>query len=727
MTTTGRRHALPDHELALASERLGREPNETEEAMLAAMWSEHCGYKHSRKLLRALPTEAAWVLQGPGENAGVVAIGEGWAVAFKMESHNHPSAIEPFQGAATGVGGIIRDILAMGARPIACLDSLRFGPPHDARSRRLLQGVVAGIAHYGNAVGVPTVGGEVAFDPAYTENCLVNVMCIGLMRATDLRRSRAPEAGLNVVYAGSKTGRDGLGGAAFASADLSGDASADRPAVQVGDPFEEKLLVEATLEAIRRDLVIAVQDMGAAGITSATSELAQRSGLGLDLQTGNVPRRETGMTPLEVVLSESQERMVLVPRPGKEDELAALLRRWELDTAIIGRLVKGGRYRVLDGDRVAADLPVDLLANAPTYDPPAHPPPAPEPRPADAPPLSDATAALTSLLAHQDICSRAAIYRRYDHMVLANTVVRPGEGDAAVLRVKGTTLGIAATTDCPARLVAINPYQGAVWTVAEAARNLACVGARPLAITDCLNFGNPERPESYWYLKEAIRGLADGARAFGLPVVSGNVSLYNESASARVLPTPTVGLVGLLPDVARHATMRFRREGDVVLLLGGPAVSVEGSIYQRDLLGEAPMSLPPMDLDLELAVQDAVRRLIAEGLVDSAHDLSDGGLACALAEMAIAGSLGADLVIAPSGRPDAALFGEDAGRVVIAFPADRLEEVKRVIERSGAPWCALGTTRGARLTIRSGDLTIDYPVTWLAEIWRRPMENWLGA
>jgi phosphoribosylformylglycinamidine synthase len=727
VTTIRRRHALPDHELALATERLGREPNETEEALLASMWSEHCGYKHSRALLRALPSETPGVLQGPGENAGVVAIGEGYAVAFKMESHNHPSAVEPFQGAATGVGGIIRDILAMGARPIACFDSLRFGPPDDPRSLRLLQGAVAGIAHYGNAVGVPTVGGEVAFDPAYADNCLVNVMCIGLMRAEDLRRSRAPEAGLNIVYAGSKTGRDGLGGAAFASADLSGDASADRPAVQVGDPFEEKLLIEATLEAIRRDLVLAVQDMGAAGITSATSELAHRSGLGIDLQTASVPRRETGMTPLEVVLSESQERMVFVPRPGCEDELAALLRRWELDAALIGQLVLGGRFRVLDGDRVAADLPVALLADAPVYTPPASPPPAAEPRSQDAPPVGDADAALTSLLAHPDICSRAAIYRRYDHMVLANTVVRPGDGDAAVLRVKGTRLGIAATTDCPARLVALDPHQGAVWTVAEAARNLACVGARPLAITDCLNFGNPERPESYWYLQEAIRGLADGARVFGLPVVSGNVSLYNESASSRVLPTPTVGMVGLLADASRHATTRFRREGDVVLLLGGPAASVEGSLYQRDLLGEPPASIPPLDLELELAVQDAIRNLVAEGLTDTAHDVSDGGLACALAEMAIGGGLGADLEIAPPGRPDAALFGEDAGRIVAAFPPGRLEDVKRVVERSGAPWCVLGTTGGARLTVRSGDLTVNHPVTWLAETWRQPMERWLGA
>ena len=539
---------LSDDEFTQMVTHLGREPNALEAAMFGALWSEHCGYKNSRPLLKRLPTAGESVLQGPGENAGVVDIGDGWAVAFKMESHNHPSAVEPVQGAATGVGGILRDIFAMGARPFAVLDSLRFGELDDSRTRYLLNGVVEGIAHYGNAIGVPTVGGEVTFNACYAENPLVNVMALGLLRHEALQSGTVGAVGNRLIYVGSKTGRDGLGGAVFASADLSETSDADRPAVQVGDPFMEKLLLEACLEAIEQDLVIGVQDMGAAGLTSSVAEMAYRAGRGVDLWVDRVPRRETGMSALEVMLSESQERMVLSAKPGCEAELLALLERWELDAVEVGEVAAHGFFRVLDEGRLLGEMPVAALNEAPTYT--REGVEAPEIRaaretPVEVPVPEDLVAALLTLLSSPTLASKHSIFRRYDHQVMTNTVVLPGEADAAVLRVKGSSHGVAATTDCTPRYGYLDPELGAMHAVAEAARNLACVGATPLAITNNLNFGNPTRSDVYYQMSESVDGLAAACLALSTPVTGGNVSLYNqyrtEAGVKAVYPTLTVG------------------------------------------------------------------------------------------------------------------------------------------------------------------------------------------
>jgi phosphoribosylformylglycinamidine synthase II len=714
---------------------LGREPNALEAGVFGALWSEHCGYKNSRPLLKRLPTEGPQVLQGPGENAGVVDVGEGWAVAFKMESHNHPSAVEPVQGAATGVGGILRDIFAMGARPVALLNSLRFGDPEDpgtgARTRYLLNGVVEGIAHYGNAVGVPTVGGEIVFHPSYAENPLVNVMALGLLRHEALQSGTVGEVGNRLIYVGSKTGRDGLGGAVFASADLSEASEADRPAVQVGDPFMEKLLLEACLEAIEAGLVVGVQDMGAAGLSSSVAEMAYRAGRGVDLYLDRVPRREPGMSPLEVMLSESQERMVLTARPDKEAALLALLTRWELDAVAIGEVAEHGALRLFEHGRVVGELPVAALNEAPTYtregreDKAAR---AAREAPLEVPVPENLEQALLTLLGSPTVASKRPVYGRYDHQVMTNTVVLPGEADAAVLRVKGTTLGVAATTDCNPRYCYLDPYEGAKHAVAEAARNVACVGATPLAITDNLNFGNPTRPEVYDQMVRAVEGLRDACLALQTPVTGGNVSLYNQYRTQgevrAVHPTPTVGLVGRLPDVTRRATLALKRAGDAVLLVGDNTDELGASEYLARVHGLERGRPPQLDLARAKALNDGVSSLIQKGLCDTAHDLSEGGLAVALVEMALAGGVGAQVALDDPLRPDALLFGEAASRVLLAVPAAREAAVTAHLTRYALPVRRLGTAGGEAVTfeLRAAGRRVTLPLRELERAYNAPLE-----
>ncbi|MBA2668629.1 MAG: phosphoribosylformylglycinamidine synthase subunit PurL [Trueperaceae bacterium] len=713
---------------------LGRAPVAVEAAMFGALWSEHCGYKNSRPLLRRLPTEGPQVLQGPGENAGVVDIGDGLGVAFKMESHNHPSAVEPFQGAATGVGGILRDIFAMGARPFAILDSIRFGDLADARTRYLLSGVVQGIAGYGNAIGVPTVGGEVAFHPCYGENPLVNVMALGSLRHEDLQSGTVGAPGNVLLYVGSKTGRDGLGGAVFASADLTETSAADRPAVQVGDPFMEKLLLEACLEVIERGLVIGVQDMGAAGLTSSVAEMAHRAGRGIDLDLDRVPRREAGMSALEVMLSESQERMMLAVAPGREAELLAVLERWELDAAPIGTVADHGRFRLFEGGELVGDMPVGPLNEAPTYTRVGVE--AESVRRARERDLSgvavpaDPNAVLHRLLADPTIASKRAIFRQYDHQVMTNTVVLPGAGDAAVMRVKGTRRGVAATVDCNARYVYLEPRRGAALAVAEAARNLACVGARPLGVTDNLNFGNPTVAEVYHQMVEAVEGLREACLALDTPVTGGNVSLYNQyrsgDAYVAIHPTPTVGMVGVLDDVERHAGLALRRDGDTLYLLGAGRPSLGASTYLASWHGLEAGRPPELDLVVERSLIETLHTMIAAGLVDTAHDLSDGGLAVTLAEMAIAGGRGVEVVV-PSGfarRPDVALFGEAASLVVIAVRAEHDVGVREFARAAGVPIVPLGEVAGERIHIRVGEepLALDVSVAEAAASFEATIE-----
>ncbi|ADV68408.1 phosphoribosylformylglycinamidine synthase subunit PurL [Deinococcus maricopensis] len=697
---------LTTEEFDLLVSSIGRDPNALEAAIVGAMWSEHCGYKNSRPLFRVFPTTGPQVLQGPGENAGVVDIGDGLAVAFKMESHNHPSAVEPVQGAATGVGGILRDIFAMGARPFAVLDSLRFGNPDSARTKFLVHGVVEGIAHYGNAIGVPTVGGEVTFHPSYQENPLVNVMALGLLRHEDLAKGTMGEVGNKIVYVGSKTGRDGLGGAVFASADLSDASQADRPAVQVGDPFMEKLLLEATLEAIEAGLVAGVQDMGAAGLVSSTCEMAYRANLGVTMDLDAVPTREAGMVPMELCLSESQERMVLVPVPGKEQALFDLLAKWELDVVEIGEVEAHDRYRLTWRGEVVCDLPVALLNEAPKYtregveseeikakrEQDLSGIPIPE----------DLEGTLLQLLSHPTIASKRPIYERFDHQVMTNTVVVPGTADAAVLRVKGTRKGVAATSDCNPRYVYLDPYTGAAAAVAEAARNLACVGATPLAITDNLNFGNPHRLDVYYQLQQATQGIADACRALNTPVTGGNVSLYNqyveEGRTVAIHPTPTIGMVGVLPDIGLRATQALA-EGQAIYLLGHHANTIGASQYLETIHGLEAGRVPTLDLTLEQKVIDGVLALIRAGHTKTAHDCAEGGLAVALAEMCISGQTGATVLLEDDARPDALLYGEAHARILTGVPYAHADAAETLLNELGVPFTRLGDTGGNTLNI----------------------------
>jgi len=662
-------HGLSPEEYQRVLHALGREPNLLELGIFSVMWSEHCSYKSSRVHLKKLPTQASWVICGPGENAGVIDIGDGDTAIFKMESHNHPSYIEPYQGAATGVGGILRDVFTMGARPIANLNALRFGRPDHPKTRHLVAGVVAGIGGYGNCVGVPTVGGEVNFDAAYDGNILVNAMTVGVAKTDKIFYSAAAGVGNSVVYVGSKTGRDGIHGATMASADFSEDSEEKRPTVQVGDPFTEKLLIEACLELMASDAIVAIQDMGAAGLTSSSVEMASKGGVGIRLDMNHVPCRETGMTPYEMMLSESQERMLMVLKPGREAEAEAIFRKWELDFAVIGEVTDTGRMELVWNGETVADIPLDPLADeAPLYERPYAVPKAAEPL-TDIPESTDIAADLLKLMASPNLGSRRWIYEQYDQSVGGDTVQRPG-GDAAVVRVHGSKKALAITTDCTPRYCYADPYEGGKQAVAEAYRNLCAVGAKPLAITNCLNFGNPQRPEIMGQLVGCIEGMAEACRALDFPVVSGNVSLYNETkgedgSSVAILPTPAIGGVGLLNDWEKSATVGIKAECETLILLGHSTGHVGQSLWLEICHGRREGAPPSVDLSVERRLGELARQLIGAGLVNAVHDISDGGALAAIAEMALAGGTGVTITLPNVPNPAAILFGEDQGRLLV--------------------------------------------------------------
>ncbi|HZH26847.1 MAG TPA: phosphoribosylformylglycinamidine synthase subunit PurL [Azospirillaceae bacterium] len=691
-------HGLSESEWALCLEIMGRTPTLTELGIFSVMWSEHCSYKSSKVWLKKLPTEGPQVICGPGENAGVVDIGDGMAAIFKMESHNHPSFIEPYQGAATGVGGILRDVFTMGARPIANLNALRFGAPDHPKTRHLLAGVVAGIGGYGNCVGVPTVGGELNFHPAYNGNCLVNAMTVGIAPTDRIFYSAAAGVGNPVVYVGSKTGRDGIHGATMASAEFSADAEEKRPTVQVGDPFTEKLLIEACLELMATDAIVAIQDMGAAGLTSSSVEMAGKGGLGIELDLDRVPQREDGMSAYEIMLSESQERMLMVLKPGSEDRARAVFEKWELDFAVIGHLTDTGNLVLKRHGRVEADMPIaPLVTRAPVYERPWEP--TPPPPPVDAVRFAlpgTPIQALRQLVATPDLCSRRWVWEQYDDTVGGDTAQGPG-GDAAVVRVHGTRKALAMTCDVTPRYCLADPVEGGKQAVAEAWRNLTAVGALPLAVTDNMNFGNPEKPRIMGQFAGSIMGMAEACRALDFPVVSGNVSLYNETEGQAILPTPAIGAIGLLADVAKAVGVAFRAEDEAILLIGDTKGHLGQSLYLRELHGQEAGPPPPVDLAAERRNGDLVRGLIDAGLVTACHDVSDGGLLVAVAEMAMAGRRGCTLDLpADAGL----LFGEDQGRYVVATGDAAAVEARA--KAAGVPVRRIGTTGttgpGASLT-----------------------------
>jgi phosphoribosylformylglycinamidine synthase len=726
-------HGLTAEEYDRIIRRLGREPRFTELGLFSALWSEHCAYKHSRVFLRGLPTQAPHVLQGPGENAGIVDLGDGLALTFKIESHNHPSFIEPFQGAATGVGGILRDIFTMGARPIAVLDSLRFADPRDAKARRLLEGVVSGISWYGNCFGVPNLGGEVGFAPEYAGNPLVNAMAVGLVPHDRIFRARAEGVGNPVFYVGAKTGRDGIHGATMASATFDEGAEERRPTVQVGDPFTEKLLLEACLEAMATGAVLGIQDMGAAGLACACSEMPARAGTGMEVDLDRVPQREQHMTPYEIMLSESQERMLLVGTRGREEEIRSVFAKWDLDAVEIGRVTADGILRARMHGDVVAEVPVKALADeAPVYEKPVARPDWQDALEAFDPltlPPVPSERALLALLATPAIASKLWVYRQYDTQVGINSLVLPGS-DAGVLRIKGTPKGVALTTDCNARQVYLDPRQGAAMAVAEAARNLAVSGARPLGLTDCLNFGSPERPEILWQFKEAVAGIAEACRALDVPVVGGNVSFYNETLGQAILPTPVIGMAGLLENVEARATQWFQQEGDRIALIGPDAVSLGGSEYLWALHHRAAGRLAPLDLGLERRVQEACRAAIEARLLRSAHDCAEGGLAVALAEACVSGpaALGAAVELpAADEREDLGLFGEGPSRVVVSLPAAASRAFEALVGEFAVPWRWIGRVEGQRLAVRRGErVALDVAVDRLDHEWRSGLARHLG-
>ncbi|HET6372367.1 MAG TPA: phosphoribosylformylglycinamidine synthase subunit PurL [Candidatus Polarisedimenticolia bacterium] len=718
-----KQHGLSDDEFRRCKEVLGRDPNYTELGIFSAMWSEHCSYKSSKVHLKTLPVTGPRVIQGPGENAGVVDIGDGDVAVFKMESHNHPSFIEPVQGAATGVGGILRDIFTMGARPIASLNSLHFGAPDAPRMRYLIGGVVRGISMYGNSIGVPTVGGEVSFHPSYNGNILVNAFSLGVARADRVFLGKAEGPGNPIIYFGSKTGRDGIHGATMASDVFDSDKEARRPTVQVGDPFTEKLLLEACLELMKGDFLVGIQDMGAAGLTCSTLEMAGRAGTGVVVDLAKVPRRESGMTPYEVMLSESQERMLMVVRRGAESEALKVIRKWDLDAEVIGEVTGDGHARILDGGRPVADVPAAPLSDAsPVYSRPMREPSSFKQRRrldlSSVPIPSDLGAALDTLIASVNLCSKEWVYRQYDHTVRASTVVRPG-ADAAVVRLQdpdltsraGRQKGLAMSSDCNSRFCLLDPYLGAAHAVAEAARNVACSGARPLAATDCLNFGNPENPEIMWQFARAVQGIAEACTHLGTPIVSGNVSLYNETDGTAINPTPGIVMVGLMEDVSKATTSWFKTEGDIVVLLGESREEIGASEYLALIHGREEGTPPGLDLALELAVQSVALRAIERGLIRSAHDCSEGGLAVALAECCISGcdALGAGApprgasITLPAGvREDALLFGETASRIILSLSEKDLPAFEEIARSGRAPVRVIGRVGGPTLEIRSG-------------------------
>ncbi|MBE3519060.1 MAG: phosphoribosylformylglycinamidine synthase subunit PurL [Firmicutes bacterium] len=738
-----REMGLKDHEYRMIVEKLGREPNYTELGMFAVLWSEHCAYKHSRAVLRGLPTEGSRVLVGPGENAGVLDIGDGLAVAFKMESHNHPCAVEPFQGAATGVGGIVRDILAMGARPIALFDPLRFGPPDDPRSAFLFQGVVSGISFYGNCLGIPTVGGEVEFSRCYRSNPLCNVMCLGIMRHDEIFRGRASGPGNLVMIVGHSTGRDGIHGCTFASEELARDSESKRPNVQVGDPFMEKLLIEACLEMMRTGAVIGIQDMGAAGITSSCAETAARAGTGMEIEIRRIPTREEGMTPYEVMLSESQERMLLIVAPDKAPVVEEIARKWGLCAAVIGKVTDTGDLVVKENGVEVARIPAKLLAEgAPVYQPASSKPrylretSSFEP---DSLPMPSLSEAAFKVIGAPNIASKALVWRQYDYMVRTDTVAGPGSG-AAVLRVKGTRKGIVVSTDGNGRITYLNPRAGGMWAVVESALNVAVTGARPLGITNCLNFGNPEDPEVFWQFKEAVAGMGEACRRLGTPVTGGNVSFYNETEGEAIYPTPVVGMVGLLEDIEKRVSPWFKTEGDMVAVIGempGDPSHLAGSEYLERCFGLIAGKPPEPDLGLARNLIEALVRGAENGLYSSATDVSQGGIFTALAESSF-GSPGhltsspdvsgteIEISLGKNQRLDAVLFGEGVVAAVVSFPESNLREVAALARSLDLSLTVLGRVKRGRITVRAREgsrvrTVVDLETRALRDTWSRAL------
>lgn len=735
-------HNLTATEYDRIVEILGREPNLTELGVFSVMWSEHCSYKSSRVHLKRLPVTGPRVIVPPGENAGVVDIGDDWCVAFKVESHNHPSFIEPFQGAATGVGGILRDVFTMGARPVAAMNSLRFGPlddpKHGNRNKSILKGCVEGIGHYGNCFGVPTVGGEVVFDPSYSLNPLVNAFALGLVRKDQIFFGKASGIGNPVLYAGAKTGRDGIHGATMASAEFDDEALEKRPTVQVGDPFLEKLLLEACLEAMRSGAIKGIQDMGAAGLTSSSVEMAARAGTGLEIDLTLVPQRETGMTAYEMLLSESQERMLIVAREGRENQVVDIFNKWDLDAVVIGKVVEGDRLRILHNGILEADLPVAALTDeAPKYErpmsTPRQAPSAGSPKAASPREGVDLGQALKTLLGSPNICSKRWVYEQYDNMVRTNTALLPG-ADAAVIRIKETRRAVAMCLDGNGKFVAVNAERGARLAVAEAARNVVCVGARPIAVTNCLNFASPERPEVMRDFSDVIDGMAEACRTFETPVVSGNVSFYNETDGRGILPTPTIGMVGLIEDTRKIITHGFKQEGDMIALLGETHDELAASEFEQVILGLTTQeiiangSLPELDLVREKLVQETLLKLADEMLIVSAHDCADGGLAVALAECCFSslgrGAIGAEISFADKPiSAESSLFGESPSRIVISFrPAD-LEKIRAL---ASCPFEVLGRVGGDVLSIDNGAaVSLVLPVAEMEAAWRDSLASHL--
>jgi phosphoribosylformylglycinamidine synthase subunit PurL len=714
---------VKDSEYELICQAMGRKPNYVEIGVFSVMWSEHCSYKNSKPVLRKFPTTGPRVLMGPGEGAGIVDIGDNQAVVFKIESHNHPSAVEPFQGAATGVGGIIRDIFSMGARPIASLNSLRFGRLDNDRVKYLFEHVVSGIAGYGNCIGIPTVAGEVMFDESYEGNPLVNAMCVGLIDHDMIQKGVAKGIGNPVLYVGPATGRDGIHGATFSSEELSTESEAKRSAVQVGDPFMEKLVMEACLELIASGIVVGIQDMGAAGLTCSSSEMASKGGTGMELYLDRVPQREENMTPYEMMLSESQERMLFVVEPQHEEQARAIFERWGLHCATVGKVTDDGRLKLYHHGELAGDMPIKALTDeCPIYNKPSR---EPEYYAANAaidttryPEVTDLNGALEKVLASPTVASKEWVYNQYDYMVRTSTAVPPGS-DAAVVLVPGTRKALAMKTDCNGRFVYLDPEVGGKIAVAEAARNVVCSGAEPLAITDNLNFGSPEKPEIFWQLEKSVDGMAEACRKLNAPVIGGNVSLYNENSKGAIYPTPVVGMVGLITDVDHITTQGFKREGDVIVLLGETRAELGGGEFQYVIHGVTEGRPPQIDLDTEKKLLDAVLTSIRSGLVSSAHDLSDGGLAVALAESCISGELGAEVSLSTDLRADFALFSESQSRILLSVNPEKLSALEAVLNEQGVPHQAIGTVKGNALNIQvNGKTVVNASVERLEKVWK---------
>jgi phosphoribosylformylglycinamidine synthase len=721
---------MNEQEYANVLKILGREPTGTELAMYSVEWSEHCGYPRSRPLLKLFPKTGKYPTRAEGEDAGGFALTDNLYVIFKMESHNHPSQVEPKQGAATGIGGILRDIFTMGARPVALLDSLRFGPLDSEIGKHLLAGVVDGIQFYGNCVGVPTVGGEIYFHPSYRDNCLVNVMAVGVADTRFLATSKAKGPGNPVLVVGNRTGRDGIGGCSILASHEFSEDDEKRPTVQIGDPFTEKCLIEACMEVLQGDAIVGIKDMGAAGITCTTAEMAAAGGVGMDIDLAKVPMREAGMEPWEIMMSESQERMLVVVAKGREQEVIDIFEKWNLNAAIVGKVIEDEVLRIRFNGDVVGEVPSQSLAESPVYYLPAEEPAwltALHDADLTVAPPADLNATLLQLLSAPNIASKRWAYRQYDHMVQTNTVTPPGAGDAAVIRVKGTDKGLGMTADCNSRYCYLDPYMGAQIAVAEAARNLVCVGADPAAVTDCLNFGKPEKPDRFWQLKRAVEGIADACRAFNVPVVSGNVSLYNEGPETAIFPTPTIGMVGVLEHVEHHATLAFAA-GQTVALVGETLAELGGSEYLATVHGLEAGYPPALELPRELAVQNFVLTAIQRGLVTTAHDCAEGGLGVALAESAIAGGVGVDANLpAVDGRADTALFSESQSRIVIAYAPEQGAALTALAAEMGVPFTVLGTTGGDRVRLAVAEApAVDVPLAAATDAFANTIANALA-